>query len=163
MQPQNSIARQRLDQRLAGLGILIGARPLCGWVNTVRRALGMSTTELGIRMSISQSRASRLERAEVDETIRVSTLHRAAEALNCELIYVLVPKEPLDDMVLRQAHRKATEELALSTSDGPSASETSFDAELMDEWLEVRTLELVDRRGLWSESSPSLRAPRVSG
>ncbi len=98
-------------------------------------------------MGVSQTRASRLERAEVDETIRLSTLRRAGEALNCTLYYVLVPDEPFEDMVLRQAHAKATQELS------PSDAERWVDAPLVapgaDEWLEVRTLELIDRRGLW--------------
>jgi predicted DNA-binding mobile mystery protein A len=158
MKPTNSIARQRLDQRLGGLGLVIGARPPCGWVQKIRLALGMSTAELGVRMSISQSRASRLERSEVEETIRFSTLRRAAEALNCSLVYVLVPNEPFEDMVLRQAYRKAEEELSpsMSVASGPPLTEGEI-----EDRLETRTLELIDHRGLWRRTSAWGRGPRT--
>jgi predicted DNA-binding mobile mystery protein A len=113
----------------------------------------MSTVELGVRMGISQSWASRLERGEVDETIRLGTLRRAAQALNCTLHYVLVPDEPLEDMVLRQAHHRATLELMSSDSSVRIASDATSEEE-MDEWLEARTLELIDRQGLWLQSAP---------
>jgi predicted DNA-binding mobile mystery protein A len=108
----------------------------------------MSTVELGKRMDISQPRASRLERAEVEGTIRLSTLSRAAEALNCTLHYVLVPDEPLEDIVLRQADRKATLEQELFEANLRVGSDARFEEEVA-EFLEVRTLELVDSRGLW--------------
>jgi transcriptional regulator with XRE-family HTH domain len=102
----------------------------------------MTTAELAVRMDISQSRASRLERGEVNGTIRLSTLRQAAESLNCTLHYVLVPDEPLEDAVLRQADRKATQELDLYQAD-PGVGSAAGHA------LEVRILELVDSRGLW--------------
>jgi predicted DNA-binding mobile mystery protein A len=143
---RSMIMRRQLDQRLAGLDERIGARPMCGWLKVVREALGMSTPELAARMHISASRASRLERAEVDDALQISTLRRAAAALNCRPFYVLVPDEPLEDMVLRQAYRKASEELLPSAS--PESAWTATEEEI-EEGLEARTLELIDRRGLW--------------
>ena len=147
MKPDKAIKRQRLDQRLDGLGLAIGPRPPSGWLREIRVVLSMSTVELAERMSISQSRASRLERAEVDETISLSTLRRAARALNCSLHYVLAPDEPLEEMVVRQAYLKATQELL--PSDAEIWLDAPTDTPRRDEWLEVRTLELVDKRGLW--------------
>jgi transcriptional regulator with XRE-family HTH domain len=108
-------------------------------------------------MSISASRASRLEQAEVDDSLRLSTLRRAAAALNCRLLYVLVPDEPLEDMVLRQAYRRAEEEVKLSMSDPTTASPAP--AGEIEDWLESRTLDLVDHRGLWRQIS-ALDYPR---
>jgi hypothetical protein len=90
---------------------------------------------------------------EIDETIRLSTLRRAAVALNCSLYYVLVPDEPLEDAVLRQAHGRAVRELINSDSHPWDASDPSFEEE-NEGWLEARTLELVDHRGLWHPISP---------
>jgi predicted DNA-binding mobile mystery protein A len=148
MRPDKTIQRQRLDRRLGVLGLAIGARPESGWLREIRLALSMSTVELGQRMNISQPRASKLERAEVDETLRLSTLRRAAAALNCTLFYALVPNEPFEEMVLRQAHAKATQELMNSARHRSIASDSVLEEE-MDEWLEMRTLDLVDRRGFW--------------
>jgi transcriptional regulator with XRE-family HTH domain len=114
----------------------------------------MSTTALAERMSISDSRAGRLERAELEDSLRLSTLRRAAEALNCRLLYVLVPEEPLEDMVLRQAYAKAVEEL--SSAAWPPRTE-----EGREEQLESRTLELVDTTRLWR--MPRNITPREPG
>jgi len=153
MQTYQSIMRRQLDQHLAGLDGVIGERPMAGWLKTVRRALRMSGPELAQRMSISSSRAHRLESAEVEDALELSTLRRAAAALNCRLCYVLVPVEPLEDMVLRQAYRRAEEELTLSlpVAPGPHATEGEI-----EEWLETRTLELIDHGGLWRRN-PSMR------
>lgn len=158
VQTYQSIMRRQLDQRLTGLGGLIGERPMDGWVKTIRRALWMSSPELAQRMSVSSSRANRLERAEVDDLLQLSTLRGAAAALNCRLCYVLVPVEPLENMVLRQAYRRAEEELSLSlpVAPGPNASEGA-----KEEWLETRTLELVDHGGLWRQNPASGRVPRT--
>lgn len=160
MKPDKTIMRQRLDQRLLALGVAIGEPPPHGWLREIRLALSMSTVELAQRMAISQPRASRLERGEVDGTIRLSILQRAAEALNCSLHYVLVPDEALEDMMLRQAHHKATQdlqEIKRSTSDVPIASDEPSDEKdegTDDHWLEVRTLQLIDTQGLWLEGRP---------
>src|ERR1700739_228770 len=135
--------RRRLDQQLAELDVQMWARPMSGWVRAIRKALYMSTFQLGQRMSVSDSRVSRLEKAELADSLRLSTLRRAAEALNCRLLYVFVPEEPLEDMVLRQAYSKALEELSLSASPPPKEEDR-------EEQLESRTLELVDNRHLWS-------------
>jgi hypothetical protein len=91
----------------------------------------------------------------VDGSIRLSTLRRVAAALNCELLYAFVPNEPLEDMVRRQARRKAAEELALRAVEAHPEEQASV-ATLLDEMLDARAIELVDTQGLWRESaSPS--------
>ncbi len=132
----------------------------------IRQALGMSKVEFAERMAISDSRAGRLERAEIDGSLQLSTLRRAAEAVNCRLLYVLVPNEPLEDMVFRQAFLKAVEELGIPAVTALDADELS---EELEEELEARTLHLVDRLGLWrrhprrTRSSGSPRDPSPEG
>ena len=102
-------ARRRLDQRLVGLDL--GHRPTRGWIRAIREALGMTTAELGQRMGLTQSRVSQIERSEELGSIRIDTLERAALALNCQVHYVFVPNEPLEDMVQRQALLRAQAEV----------------------------------------------------
>ncbi len=106
-------ARKRLDQRLVGLDL--GQMPPRGWIRAVRDALGMSTSELGRRMGLTQSRVSQIERAEEFGSIRLATLDRAARALNCQVRYVFVPNEPLESMVRHQARLRAEAEVAVVT------------------------------------------------
>jgi predicted DNA-binding mobile mystery protein A len=119
----------------------------------------MTSRELGNRLGVSHARVGQLERGEVDGSVRLSTLRRVAAALNCRLVCVFVPNEPLEDMVRRQAHRKAAEEVGLRV-DEVRAEDQAWVATLHGELLDARALELVDTRGLWQESaSPAAEPP----
>jgi transcriptional regulator with XRE-family HTH domain len=74
----------------------------------------MTQFELGQRLGVSQPRVAQIERAEAEGSIELSTIGRAAKALRCSLHYVLVPDEPLDEMVRRQALEKADGDPALA-------------------------------------------------
>lgn len=88
----------QLDRRLAGLDRRVGPRPGRGWIRTLRDALGLSAWELGQRVGVSAVRILQIERAEVEGTLQLSTVQRVATALNCRLVYVLVPERPLESM-----------------------------------------------------------------
>ncbi len=112
----------------------------------------MSTGELALRMGVGQPRVSQIQRAEVEGSIRLSTLRRAATALGCQLVYVLVPDQPLEHMVLWQARRKAAEEAAFAVIDIPP-DDVELVADLLDEQLDVRAMQLIDTHGLWRLAS----------
>ena len=63
----------------------------------------MTTRQLAARLRVSQPTLVALEKGEVFETISLKTLRRAAAALDCSVVYALVPNQPLDDMVLARA------------------------------------------------------------
>jgi predicted DNA-binding mobile mystery protein A len=44
-----------------------------------------------------------LEKSEQEGSVTLNTLQRAAEALGCRLVYVLVPERPLADVVAERA------------------------------------------------------------
>ena len=148
MEIHRSIARRRLDRRLAGLIETVGPRPPSGWARTIRQALGMTTGDLAQRLAVSQPRVCQLERAEADGTIRLSGLRQLGDGLNCELVYALVPHEPLEHMVRQQARRKVAEEAALRLPEVPPEDE-SFVQELLRELLDGLAIERVDTHGLW--------------
>ncbi|KGN32142.1 hypothetical protein N802_11200 [Knoellia sinensis KCTC 19936] len=75
----------------------------------MREALGMTAEELAERMGVSQPSVTRLERSERDSVARLDTLIRAADALECDVVYALVPRRPLEEMVTDQARRRARE------------------------------------------------------
>jgi transcriptional regulator with XRE-family HTH domain len=64
-----------------------------GWLRTVRRAVGVPVAEAADRMGVVQGDVYRMEHAEGSGVIGLQTLRRAAEALGCELVYGLAPKE----------------------------------------------------------------------
>jgi predicted DNA-binding mobile mystery protein A len=101
MRPQDrATARRQLDKRLTPLRNSESfARPPRGWIKAIREALGMTTAQLGKRLGVSQPRAVAIEKAEVSGGIRLETLERAAHALDCRLVYALVPKNPLETTI----------------------------------------------------------------
>jgi len=103
-------ARRRLDRRFnASSPQELKTLPRLGWVRAVRDALGMSTRQLAARMKVAQPTVVQLEQSEERGTIQLATLRRAADAMNCDLVYALVPREgSLEATVLTQARRRAS-------------------------------------------------------
>ena len=97
-------AIRHLDERFSTLRALARTqRPPKGWVRAIRDAFGMTTTQFAKRLGVSQPRITKLEKAEVDGTITLHTLQRAAEALGCRVVYALVPEKPLAETMRERA------------------------------------------------------------
>jgi predicted DNA-binding mobile mystery protein A len=106
-------AIRHLDKRFAALRPLAKSpRPPKGWLRAVRDALGMTTAQFARRLGVSQPRVIELEQSEVSGGVTLHTLQRAAEALGCRLIYVLVPERPLAETVRERAELVAERQLA---------------------------------------------------
>jgi predicted DNA-binding mobile mystery protein A len=108
--PATDRAARALDTRLAALRL--PERPPKGWLRAIRDALGVTTRQFATRLGVTQSRVVALERAETEGSVSLATLRRAAEALECTLVYALVPKRPLVDVLRRRAELKADAQLA---------------------------------------------------
>jgi predicted DNA-binding mobile mystery protein A len=97
-------SRSHLDKRLKDLGPATRYRPpVRGWIKAVREALGMTTEQLARRLAVKQPSVVALEQSEAKDTIELATLRRAAAALDCTLIYALIPNEPLERAVRDRA------------------------------------------------------------
>lgn len=109
MRPEDrAAARRQLDKRLNPLrNSEAFTRPPRGWIKAIREALGMTTAQLGKRLGVSQPRAVNIENAETKGSITLDSLERAAHALDCRLVYTLVPRQPLDELVSERAARLA--------------------------------------------------------
>ena len=81
------------------------ARPQQGWLKTIREFLGMTTTQLAKRLEISQPRIVAMEKNE--RNVKISTMERVADTLNCDFSYAFVPRENIDDIIYNQAKKKA--------------------------------------------------------
>lgn len=97
-------AIRHLDKRFSTLRSLARTpRPPKGWLRAIRDALGMTTAQFGRRLGVSQPRIIELEKSEVSGGVTLHTLQRAAEALGCRLVYVLLPERPLAEIVKERA------------------------------------------------------------
>jgi predicted DNA-binding mobile mystery protein A len=102
---------QQLDETLARFAGLKTVRPPRGWIRAVRVALGMSGRQFAARLGVTPPRVTVLEREELTGGISLKTLRQAAEALDCELVYALVPRDSLRQTVRRQAEKVASAQL----------------------------------------------------
>ena len=103
---------EHLDERFAGLRSFANTqRPPKGWLRAIRDALGMTTAQFARRLGIAQPSVIDLEKAEAGKRITLHTLERAAEALGCRVVYVLIPEKPLAETVSERARLLAERKL----------------------------------------------------
>ena len=97
-------SRSNLDERFKKLEpVSRYSSPVRGWIKAVRGALGMTTAQLARRLGVKQPSVVAIEQSEAKGTIELATLRRVAEALDCTLIFALVPKKPLEAIVRDRA------------------------------------------------------------
>lgn len=111
-QATGALARKNLDKALLQYKAAAPMRPPKGWVRAIRDALGMTSRQLAARMGLSQSTVTAMEQGEAADTVTLRTLREAAAALDCQLVYALVPRTTLDEMVRQRADALADEQLA---------------------------------------------------
>jgi predicted DNA-binding mobile mystery protein A len=105
-------SRSHLDRRFKEIGAVTRfTPPVRGWIKAIRGALGMSTAQLAKRLRIKQPSIIALEKSEAKGTIELATLRRVAEALDCTVVYALVPKKPLEAIVRGRARTLARRRL----------------------------------------------------
>jgi predicted DNA-binding mobile mystery protein A len=98
------LARRRLDEKYASLQALKSLQsPPKGWLRAIRDALGMTGTQFAKRLGVAWQSMDDLERSEAAGTIQLATLRRAAAALDCTLVYAVVPNQSLAHMVDERA------------------------------------------------------------
>lgn len=147
-------ARRALDQRLASLPNIAGLqRPPRGWVRAIRQSLGMTTAQLAARMGVSQPRIPVLEKAEETGSITLDSLERAARALDCDLVYLLVPRTTFQDQVERRATELAHRRLS-GVAHTMALEDQSVDRRETDNQTERLARDLAEKSGpeLWDET-----------
>lgn len=108
----------------------------------------MSGRQLAGRLGVSQQRVSALERAEVEGSVTIASLRQAADALGCDLAYVLVPRVPLERQALDRARDLARREA--ESLDATMALENQHvESSRVAEWVDQRAEELLDSPSLW--------------
>jgi predicted DNA-binding mobile mystery protein A len=146
-------ARRQLDKRLTLLqNTEAFARPQRGWLKAIREALGMTTAQMARRLGVAQSRAVAIEQAEGKGAITLNSLEKAAQALDCRLVYVLVPRKPLEALVEDRAQALAKKRLQ-ATAHSMALEDQSVAADDESEQLKALTRRLIEQAGsrLWDE------------
>jgi predicted DNA-binding mobile mystery protein A len=144
-------ARQRLDERLGALKPTERLRaPPRGWVRAVRDALGMSGVQFARRLGVRPQSVEALEASEASGAIQLKTLRRAAEALDCSLVYAIVPNDSLEGVVRARARRIALRDLGRVAHTMRLEAQETGDTDL-EARVEAYIRDNIRERDLWNE------------
>jgi predicted DNA-binding mobile mystery protein A len=150
---ERATARRQLDKRLDSLRISDSfSRPPRGWIKAIRESLGMTTVQLARRIGVSQSRVVDIEKAETRGSITLGSLERAARALDCDVVYALVPRQPLQAMVEERVSRLAETRMKTARHTMVPEGQSVYDAGEQNQVEKLRR-ELVEKSGsaLWED------------
>jgi predicted DNA-binding mobile mystery protein A len=144
-------SRQSLETRFESMRPATRFKPpVRGWIKAIREALGMSSAQLAKRLKISQPTVFAMEQSEMKGKIQLATLRRVAEALNCTLVYVLVPNDPLETIVREQARKVAKRRLQ-SVEHSMLLEDQSVPAKDFEERIDALARDM-NPRALWDDS-----------
>jgi predicted DNA-binding mobile mystery protein A len=104
----------RLDEYFQTLKGESGPRrqaPPRGWVRTMRDALGMSAVQLANRLGVSRAAVYQLEGRESSRSVSLKQLDKAADAMECDVFYTLVPRSTVEQTIRAQAKKNAETKL----------------------------------------------------
>ncbi len=106
-----SLRLQELDRSLVPFRVAQKiVRPPKGWLRAIREATGISAREVGQALGASRQLPLQFERAEAEDRITLKSLRAAANALDCDLVYALVPKNgTMEELIESRARTQAKE------------------------------------------------------
>ncbi|MBK8201301.1 MAG: helix-turn-helix domain-containing protein [Bdellovibrionales bacterium] len=85
--------RRIMDRKLQSwLPLRIEKQPPAGWLKAIRGALGISSRQLAQIVGVDMSAIIRLEEREPEGKVTVEMLNRAAQAMDCKVVYAIVPE-----------------------------------------------------------------------
>lgn len=88
-QAQRSLDAEMRPYRRAGME----TNPTNGLLRAVRQALHIPVAEIAKNMGVDRSRVFDMEVQELNNTIKLRTMSRMAEAMGCKVVYGIVPKD----------------------------------------------------------------------
>ena len=104
---------QQIDAALEAVKQCISStrRPRYGWLRAIREGLGMPGSALARRLNVSAPSVLMMEARERDDRISLKTLREAADAMDCDLHYFVVPRKTLAATIHSQAELIAKKKL----------------------------------------------------
>lgn len=120
--------------------------PADGWVRAIREALGMSIRQLAERCGLSKTAVHSIEMNEAAGKAQLDSLRTVAEAMECDLVYALVPRDSLRAIIDRQAERRARE-IVGGVSDSMELEAQGVEADEREHQVEALKFRLLRERG----------------
>lgn len=148
-----NIQRQQLDKKLLSVkGVLKQMPDNISWIQLIRRSLGMSLIQLANLLGLSSPGLSGLEKREIEGSITLNSLRKVADKLECDLVYMFVPKKSLHSYIKKQAIKKAIHIVnsITETMDLENQGITNKEKEIKIKELAEEFIRNEDK-GLWNE------------
>ncbi|MET0091013.1 MAG: mobile mystery protein A [Candidatus Thiodiazotropha sp.] len=126
--------------------------PSEGWLRTARKALGMSGAQLARRLGVTRAMVSNTERAEQDGGVTLKTLQNMAQAMDCRLVYAIIPEQEIEAILQARAYKKAREQVMAAGVQMALEAQT-LSQDKLDEQVQRLAREILEKRGslLWNE------------
>ncbi|HRJ71508.1 MAG TPA: mobile mystery protein A [Terrimicrobiaceae bacterium] len=86
--------------------------PSGGWIRAIRTSVGLTRLALSRILGVKSATIADLERSEAQGTITLKSLRKAAAAMDCDVVYALVPRTTLSGFLEERAQEKARAILA---------------------------------------------------
>jgi predicted DNA-binding mobile mystery protein A len=112
MNEKDYLMLQQTEEAIRPFRSLVGTQPpRRGWIRAIQQALGVTNRHLAKRLRLKPQTIEDMQKYEAKETIKLQTLRKLAKAMDCRLVYVVVPNKPLEEMRLEQAQKIARRQL----------------------------------------------------
>lgn len=150
--PSRALLIEQIDRKCAGIPREDLLRvPEGGWLRTIRTALNMSLRQFAARLGITRQSAQKLELREADGSITLRTLREAAEALDLQLVYALVPKDGSIAQLIEHRAAQLAFDLVKRSATTMSLEDQTISRERLAKAVSDKTRELVNSipRYLW--------------
>ncbi len=120
-----------------------------GWIRTLRKTLGMTTSQLAKRLNVQQSRVCEIERGEIHHQLTLKTLRNVAKALGCRFEYAFIPEQPVEFLLKEKALSVARKKVEYVSSDVIFEGESLSDEEKEEQIKQLAEELLIKPERLW--------------
>lgn len=110
----------------------------------------MTGAQLGERIGITAQSVQNLESSEANGAVQLNSLRKAAEAMNCVLVYALVPKASLEATVRERERAIAIEALRRVSHSMALEDQGVADSEMEDRIARYIATQL-RQRDIWAK------------
>ena len=105
---KKKLIREQLEVSLQRFSPLLDiTTPSKGWIRAIRDALGMTARQLSERLGVTQQSVARIENEEMAGSVKIKTMRRIANSLDCVFVYGFVPRTSLEETIGHQAKEVA--------------------------------------------------------
>jgi len=116
--------------------------PSVGWINAIRRTMGMSLEQLGKKLMITKQSMKEIEQREIDGSITINRMKEVAEAIDMTFIYGFFPKDGSIEALIDRKSMEAARKIVMLTSQNMKLEDQEVSKERIEIAVKERAKEL---------------------